>query len=55
MDCLTCQGNGEIVVDSMNKEQHQLDEREMILARERTSWPYTCPACNGSGYLEVCF
>jgi DnaJ-class molecular chaperone len=51
MDCPACQGNGELETIQLGKEQHEIEEKSEVLVRDGF-WPYTCPVCGGSGYLE---
>lgn len=53
MDCPTCYGTGELEGLSCGDElQHSKEEQHLGWLRDRASWPYTCPICGGSGYLE---
>jgi len=51
MDCLTCQGTGEMEVGE-HQGRNQMEEQEQQLKNERAAWVYTCPRCGGSGHLE---
>lgn len=52
MDCPTCHGTGELESKNCNDEKHSKEEQRAGMFQDRASWPYTCPVCGGSGYLE---
>lgn len=52
MDCQTCCGTGELENLSCGNEQRSNEERHGELVKESAVWPYSCPICGGSGFLE---
>ncbi|WP_409342037.1 hypothetical protein [Paenibacillus sp. MBLB4367] len=51
MDCLICHGNGELDNNRSGEEQDRMEGTDKGTARDGY-WPYTCPVCGGSGYLD---
>lgn len=57
MDCPACHGNGELDT-SRGSEDHRRMEKETLqqetvrTEHDRLVWPYACPVCGGTGYLE---
>lgn len=52
MDCPTCHGNGELEIHRSSEEHGRMEEEALKTAREWGIWPFACPICGGSGYME---
>jgi hypothetical protein len=52
MDCPTCHGNGELEIHRSGEEHGRMEEEALEAAREWVIWPFACPICGGSGYME---